>query len=49
MTGGYRALDELRASGAVKAIGAGINEWEIAEKLAHAGDSNTVSPAAPLA
>jgi D-threo-aldose 1-dehydrogenase len=28
----------LRASGAVKAIGAGINEWEIAEKLAHAAD-----------
>ena len=26
--------EELRAAGAVKAIGAGINEWEIAEKLA---------------
>ena len=38
MTGGYRALDALRASGAVKAIGAGINEWEVAEKLARAGD-----------
>ena len=38
MTGGYRALDRLRASGAVKAIGAGINEWQIAERLAHAGD-----------
>ena len=38
MTGGYRALDELRASGAIKAIGAGINEWEIAERLARAGD-----------
>src|SRR5579863_1836055 len=37
MTGGYRALDELRGSGAVKAIGAGINEWEIAERLARAG------------
>ena len=36
--GGYRALDQLRASGAVKAIGAGINEWEIAERLARAGD-----------
>ena len=31
MTGGYRALDELRASGAIKAIGAGINEWDVAE------------------
>jgi D-threo-aldose 1-dehydrogenase len=38
MAGGYRALDQLRASGAVKAIGAGINEWEIAEKLARAAD-----------
>src|SRR5271169_3142894 len=38
MTGGYRALDRLRASGAVKAIGAGINEWQIAEKLARTAD-----------
>ena len=38
MDGGYRALDELRASGAIKAIGAGINEWEIAETLARTGD-----------
>lgn len=38
MTGGYRALDELRAWGAIKAIGAGINDWEIAERLARAGD-----------
>jgi D-threo-aldose 1-dehydrogenase len=38
MDGGYRALDELRASGAIKAIGAGINEWEAAETLARAGD-----------
>ena len=38
MNGGYRALDNLRASGAVKAIGAGINEWDVAEKLARAGD-----------
>ena len=26
--GGWRALSELRASGAVAAIGAGVNEWE---------------------
>ncbi len=38
MNGGYRALVELRASGAIRAIGAGINEWEIAETLAKAGD-----------
>jgi D-threo-aldose 1-dehydrogenase len=38
MAGGYKALLKLRESGAVKAIGAGINDWEIAEKLARAGD-----------
>lgn len=38
MEGGYKALVELRASGAVKAIGAGINEWQVAETLARAGD-----------
>ena len=38
MDGGYRALDELRTSGTIKAIGAGINEWEIAETLARTGD-----------
>jgi D-threo-aldose 1-dehydrogenase len=38
MNGGYGALDKLRASGAIKAIGAGINEWEVAETLAHVGD-----------
>lgn len=31
--GGYRALSELRASGAVTAIGAGVNEWQVCEKL----------------
>ncbi len=29
MEGGYRALDALRASGAVKAIGIGVNEWPV--------------------
>ncbi|MHA6297779.1 aldo/keto reductase [Devosia sp. CAU 1758] len=28
-SGGYRALRELRESGAVKAIGLGVNEWEV--------------------
>jgi D-threo-aldose 1-dehydrogenase len=38
MEGGYRALVKLREEGAVKAIGAGINEWHIAETLARSGD-----------
>ena len=38
MKGGYRALDELRDTGAIKAIGAGVNEWEAAEAFASAGD-----------
>ena len=38
MSGGYRALDDLRASGAVKAIGVGVNEWKAAETLARAGE-----------
>jgi D-threo-aldose 1-dehydrogenase len=38
MEGGYKALAKLREEGVVKAIGAGINEWEIAEKLAMLGD-----------
>jgi D-threo-aldose 1-dehydrogenase len=37
MAGGYRALDQLRAEGVVKAIGAGVNEWQICEALAKAG------------
>ncbi len=32
-TGGWRALTELRASGAVSAIGAGVNEWEPCARL----------------
>ncbi len=36
--GGYRALEELRAGGAVKAIGAGVNEWEVCERLLGLGD-----------
>jgi D-threo-aldose 1-dehydrogenase len=33
LDGGLRALTELRASGAVKAIGAGVNEWQILDEL----------------
>jgi D-threo-aldose 1-dehydrogenase len=32
-TGGWRALDELRDSGDVLAIGAGVNEWEPCARL----------------
>ncbi len=38
MDSGFKALDELRAAGAVKAIGAGLNEWEACERFARAAD-----------
>jgi D-threo-aldose 1-dehydrogenase len=38
MAGGYRALAELRTARVVKAIGAGVNEWQVCERLAEAGD-----------
>ena len=38
MEGGYKALAKLRDGGAIRAIGAGLNEWEAAETLARAGD-----------
>ncbi len=38
MEGAYRALAELRRSGVVKAIGVGINEVEMCERFAQAGD-----------
>lgn len=31
--GGYRALVELREAGEIDAIGAGVNEWQVCEKL----------------
>ncbi|WP_193142920.1 MULTISPECIES: aldo/keto reductase [unclassified Meridianimarinicoccus] len=36
--GGYRALIELREAGQVKAIGAGVNEWQVCERLLGLGD-----------
>lgn len=33
--GGWRALDELRASGAVKAIGFGSCDWRLSERFLH--------------
>lgn len=32
-TSGYRALDELRRAGLVKAIGLGVNEWQVCETV----------------
>lgn len=42
MDGAYRALDQLRAAGAVKAIGVGVNEADICERFARAGDFDTM-------
>ena len=38
MEGAYRALDRLRAEGAVRAIGVGLNEAEMCVRFAQAGD-----------
>lgn len=38
MSGGYKAMIELREQGAVKAIGGGINEWEVCQAMAEQGD-----------
>ena len=38
MSSGYKALIKLRDEKVVKAIGAGINEWQVAETLTRAGD-----------
>ena len=36
--GGYRAMLSLRDQGVVRAIGAGVNEWQICQTLAERGD-----------
>ena len=38
MAGAYRALVSLREQGVVRAIGAGLNEWEACQDFAEAGD-----------
>jgi D-threo-aldose 1-dehydrogenase len=38
MLGGYRAFVELRDQGVVRAIGAGLNEWQVCERMAREGD-----------
>lgn len=42
MDGAYRALETLRSAGAVKAIGVGVNEAEMCERFARAGDFDTM-------
>jgi D-threo-aldose 1-dehydrogenase len=37
-TGGYRALAELRDSGQIRAIGLGVNEWQVCEAAMEHGD-----------
>lgn len=36
--GGYKALEELRSTGDVDAIGIGVNEWEICDRMAQETD-----------
>ncbi|MCH9692256.1 MAG: aldo/keto reductase [Gammaproteobacteria bacterium] len=38
MNGGYKALDELRSQGLVKAIGLGVNEYQVCEAALDYGD-----------
>lgn len=38
MDGGYRAMDELRRSGAVGAIGIGANEWQVCDLAMDRGE-----------
>lgn len=38
MNGGYKALIKLRDEKVIKAIGAGVNEWEVCQTLTERGD-----------
>ncbi len=38
MQGGYKAMDELRSQGLVKAIGLGVNEYQVCEDALEYGD-----------
>lgn len=38
MQGGYKAMDELRQQGLVKAIGLGVNEYQVCEQALEYGD-----------
>ena len=38
MQGAYRALEQLRAEGVIRAFGVGVNDWSILERFAGDGD-----------
>ena len=38
MSGGYKAMIKLREQGVVKAVGGGINEWDVCQAMAEQGD-----------
>ena len=38
MDGGYKAMDELRRAGEVRALGLGVNEWQVCEEAMDCGD-----------
>lgn len=38
MDGAYRALDELRSQGVIKAVGVGMNQWQMLADFAKEGD-----------
>jgi len=38
MAGSYRALEQLRGEGVIRGIGVGVNEADMCERFAHAGD-----------
>lgn len=38
MAGGYKAMETLKASGDIAAIAAGVNEWEVCQRLTELGD-----------
>ncbi|MBI1243856.1 MAG: aldo/keto reductase [Alphaproteobacteria bacterium] len=42
MEGAYRALDDLRRAGTVRAIGVGVNEADMCERFARSGDVDAV-------
>ena len=42
MDGAYRALDDLRRAGTIRAVGLGVNEAEMCERFARAGDFDTM-------
>jgi D-threo-aldose 1-dehydrogenase len=44
LAGGYRAMRELRDSGAVRAIGLGVNEWEVCVELLEQSPLTTLLP-----